>query len=78
MTESARYIKIVQWSEEDQAFVGRCPGVIGPCCHGPDETEVYRELCSIVEDWIERMQAAGQPLPPATSGGNLAQLIGVS
>ena len=50
MTQTAKYVKIVEWSEEDGAFVGQCPGVIGPCCHGPDEAEVYRELCPIVED----------------------------
>ncbi len=42
VTDSARYIKIVEWSEEDGAFVGQCPGVIGPCCHGPNEAEVFR------------------------------------
>ena len=30
MPLSARSIKIVEWSEEDQYFVGCCPGVIGP------------------------------------------------
>ena len=50
------------------AFVGRCPGIIGPCCHGPDEVEVYRELCEIVEDWIELALRDGRPLPPLTAG----------
>ena len=26
MRESARYVKIVEWSDEDQCFVGSCPG----------------------------------------------------
>lgn len=43
---------IVKWSDEDNAFVGRCPGVIGPCCHGQDEAEVYRQLHQIVEEWL--------------------------
>ena len=53
MTDAARYAKVVEWSEEDGAFVGQCPGIVGPCCHGPDEVEVYRELCEIVEEWVE-------------------------
>ena len=53
MTESAKYIKIVEWSDEDQYFIGYCPGIIGPCCHGTDEVEVYRQLCKIVDEWIE-------------------------
>ena len=27
MKESARYVNIVEWSEEDQCFVGSCPGM---------------------------------------------------
>ncbi len=75
MTEAAKYVKIVEWSEADGAFIGQCPGVIGPCCHGPDETEVYRELCTIVEDWLTLFQKDGRPLPPATAGRNVASLI---
>lgn len=40
MTAADRYVKIVEWSDEDGAFVGYCPGVIGPCCHGTDEVDV--------------------------------------
>ena len=76
MTDTARYIKIVEWSEEDGVFVGQCPGVIGPCCHGPDEAVVYRELCGIVAEWIDHLKAEGRPLPPATAGRNVAELIG--
>jgi len=68
MKPSARYVKIVEWSEEDRCFVGHCPGIIGPCCHGDDETEVFRELCEIVEEWVETIQAAGKPLPEPTIG----------
>ena len=28
MKESDRYIKIVEWSDEDGCFVGSCPGII--------------------------------------------------
>lgn len=75
MTDAARYIKLVEWSEEDGAFVGRCPGIIGPCCHGTDEVEVYRELCEIVEEWIEIARHEVRPLPPATAGTGIARQI---
>ena len=75
MTESAHYIKIVEWSDEDGAFVGQCPGVIGPCCHGADEVEVYRELCAIVSEWLELAIQDGTPLPPPTAGTGVAQKI---
>jgi predicted RNase H-like HicB family nuclease len=73
--ESARYVKIVEWSDVDQCFVGQCPAIIGPCCHGDDETEVYAELCGIVDEWIETLKRDGKPLPPPTSGQNIAQMI---
>jgi len=75
MTASAKYVKIVEWSDEDEAFVGHCPGIIGPCCHGEDEVEVYRTLCQIVDDWIAIAQQEGKPLPPPTAGKYFARMI---
>jgi predicted RNase H-like HicB family nuclease len=75
MKESAHYLKIVEWSEDDNCFVGQCPGIIGPCCHGDDEAQVYVELCQIVDEWIEIFKAEGKPLPPPTSGRNFANKL---
>lgn len=75
MKESARYLKIVEWSDEDQCFVGQCPGVIGPCCHGNDETQVYVELCQIVDEWIEMMKQDGKSLPAPTAGNKVVEKI---
>ena len=76
MSNTARYVKIVEWSEEDSAFVGQCPGVIGPCCHGTDEAEVYRRLCDIVDDWLAELERDGRPMPPATAGRGIAAMLG--
>lgn len=75
MTGVELYVKIVEWSDEDRAFVGQCPGVIGPCCHGADEVEVYRELCAIVADWLDIAERDGIQLPPATAGTGVAEMI---
>lgn len=75
MNDSARYIKIVEWSDEDQCFVGQCPGIVGPCCHGDNEAEVYAELCEIVDEWLELLRQEGQPLPPPTAGQGIAERI---
>ena len=48
MKERDQYIKLVEWSEEDQCYTGSVPGWIGRCCHGEKEEEVFRELCKIV------------------------------
>lgn len=72
MKLSARYAKIVEWSDEDNCYVGSAPGLILGGCHGDDEREVFAELCQIVEEAIELYEADGKPLPPATSGRDFA------
>ena len=68
MKDSAKYAKIVEWSEEDRCYIGSAPGLIYGGCHGDDERQVFAELCDIVEEAIALYRADGRPLPPATSG----------
>ena len=72
MKPSARYAKIVEWSEEDQCYVGMAPGLMFGGCHGDDERAVFDELCQIVEEVVEMILSEGQPLPPPTSIRDLA------
>ena len=75
MNPSARYVKIVEWSEEDQVYVGSAPGLISGGCHGIDERAVFDELCQIVEDAVALYRADGKPLPPSTAGRGLANTL---
>ena len=75
MKASAKYAKVVEWSEEDQCYVGSAPGLIFGGCHGDDERDVFSELCRIVEEAIELYTEAGLSLPPATSGRDLANRL---
>ncbi len=68
MRESDRYLKIVEWSDEDQIYIGRCPGMFFGGCHGDNEKEVYAELCEIVDEWVAIYKEDGKPLPSATAG----------
>jgi predicted HicB family RNase H-like nuclease len=61
--QAARYAKFVEWSGEDQCFIGRCPGLFEGGVHGADEARVYAELCQAVEEWIELLHKDGVPLP---------------
>ena len=78
MTDTAKYLKIVEWSDDDQCFIGYCPGVIGPCCHGDDEVEVYRQLCVIVEEWLVLAKRDRKPLPPPTVGKQIIQELSLT
>jgi predicted HicB family RNase H-like nuclease len=68
MKEKDNYLKIVKWSEEDQCYVGSCPGLFYGGCHGMNEAKVYIELCEIVEENIDLYKKDGKPLPPSTTG----------
>jgi hypothetical protein len=64
VTPSARYAKVVEWSEEDQCFVGSAPGLIYGGCHGTDERAVFDELCDIVDEIVAFYEEDGRTLPP--------------
>jgi predicted RNase H-like HicB family nuclease len=70
--ESARYIKIVEWSDADQCFVGNCPDLFYGGCHGDDAKEVFAALCALVEEVVELYKQDDKPLPPPTSWKTLA------
>lgn len=72
MKESARYVKIVEWSEKDQCYVGSSPGLLCGGCHGDDEREVLDKLCEIVAEAIALYKRDSKPLPPATCGRDFA------
>ena len=72
MKPSARYVKIVEWSDEDQCYIGSCPALFYGGCHGDDEKQVFAELCDIVDETIELYQKDGKPLPAPTAGKGYA------
>jgi predicted RNase H-like HicB family nuclease len=72
MKDSARYVRIVERSDEDGCFVGSSQGLLYGGCHGDDEQQVFDELCQVVEETIELYREDGKPLPPPTSGRDFA------
>jgi predicted RNase H-like HicB family nuclease len=70
--DSGKYVKIVEWSDEDQCYVGSAPGLIYGGCHGDSEREVFDDLCRTVDEVIEIYRKEGKPLPPPTSGRDYA------
>ena len=51
MRKSDLYHKWIEWSEQDQTYIGKCPDLITGI-HGDDPVKLYRELCEVVEDVI--------------------------
>jgi predicted HicB family RNase H-like nuclease len=65
---ASRYLKIVEWSDEDGCFVSRCLGLFLGGCHGDDEVAVYKKLNALVHSHVASLLARKKNLPPATSG----------
>jgi predicted RNase H-like HicB family nuclease len=63
MAKGDRYVKVVEWSDEDKCFVGTCPQLMYGGSYGDDATKVFVELCEMVEEAIETLEEAGKPLP---------------
>ena len=72
MSDANRYVKIVEWSDVDQCYIGSCPGLFYGGCHGIDEKLVFAELCEIVDETLELYQQDNKPLPPVTAGRDYA------
>ncbi|MGB3850921.1 MAG: hypothetical protein WA958_13200 [Tunicatimonas sp.] len=52
----------VEWSEEDQIYIGKCPDLITGI-HGEDPVVLYRELCQVVGEAIDHFTTQGRALP---------------
>jgi predicted HicB family RNase H-like nuclease len=66
--QAGRYVKYVEWSDEDGCFIGRCPELFSGAVHGNDEAKVYAELCQTAEEWVRLIENDGNPLPEPLSG----------
>ena len=62
MKIAERYHKWVEWSEEDQVYIGKCPDLITGI-HGDNPVQVYHDLCDVVDEVIEHFEKEGRPLP---------------
>lgn len=57
-----QFHKWVEWSEEDQVYIGKCPDLITGI-HGDDPVRLYGELCEVVEEVIQHFASTGRALP---------------
>jgi predicted RNase H-like HicB family nuclease len=57
-----QYHRWVEWSDEDQVYIGNCPDLITGI-HGDDPVKVYEELGEVVQEVIDHFQQLGRPLP---------------
>ncbi len=59
-----QYHRWVEWSEEDQVYIGMCPDLITGI-HGDDPVQVYQELGEVLEEVVDQFEKNGRKLPAA-------------
>jgi len=68
MKKADKFVKLVEWSDEDGCFIGSCPELFYGGCHGSDPKVVFGELCQIVEETIKLYEQDGKSIPKPMSG----------
>lgn len=67
MSTKLQYSMLVEWSEEDQAYLVTLPEwkgrVFGPVTHGDTYEEAIHNGHEVLEMLIESARAHGEPLP---------------
>lgn len=59
-----RYRIVVEWSDEDEAFVARVPALPGCMAHGSTSAAAARQAQAAAEGILEVMAGRGQAPPP--------------
>jgi predicted RNase H-like HicB family nuclease len=62
MKPADAYHRWVEWSDEDQVYIGKCPDLITGI-HGDDPVEVFKELQEVVQEVVDHFQETGRTLP---------------
>ena len=59
----ARYSMIIEWSDEDDAYIVTVPELPGCVTHGNTYEEAVRQGQDAIESWIDVAQELGRPVP---------------
>ncbi len=62
MKPSDHYHKWIEWSEEDAAYLGKCPDLITGI-HGNDPVKLFGELQDVIDDVVRHFESIGRALP---------------
>jgi len=67
LTLAAQYARLIYWSAEDACYIGSLPEICGPCCHGDTVEELYPQLDTIAQEWVQMAEEGKCTLSPPGS-----------
>ena len=61
--QDERYSMLIEWSEEDQAYIVTVPELPGCQTHGETYAEAVRQGQDAIASWLEARRASRRPIP---------------
>lgn len=61
---TVRYSMLIEWSDEDAAYVVTVPELPGCITHGATYADAVRQGEDAIATWLETARAWGDPIPP--------------
>ena len=58
-----KYLVVIAWSEEDQAYVASAPELPGCATHGSTMKEASQNIEEAIETWLKGAKESGYPIP---------------
>ncbi|MGH2459693.1 MAG: type II toxin-antitoxin system HicB family antitoxin [Chloroflexota bacterium] len=59
-----RYSMVMEWSDDDQAFIVTVPELPGCRTHGRTYEDAVRQGQDAIESWLDAQRSTGRPIPP--------------
>ncbi len=61
--EAQRYSMVIEWSDEDVAYIMTVPELPGCMTHGATHAEAVRQGEDAIATWLDTARAHGDPVP---------------
>ncbi|MGI8857971.1 MAG: type II toxin-antitoxin system HicB family antitoxin [Thermomicrobiales bacterium] len=58
-----RYSMVIEWSDEDEAYIVTVPELPGCRTHGSTYEEAVRQGQDAIISWLDAQHASGRPIP---------------
>ncbi len=61
--DQVQYSMVIEWSDEDQAYIVTVPELLGCRTHGSTYEAAVRQGQDAIRSWIHACRASGRPIP---------------
>ncbi len=62
--QNTRYSVLIEWSDEDAAYIATVPELPGCRTHGATRREAVEQAEAVIVGWLDAARAWRRPIPP--------------